>query len=566
MGIAGAIALVRSSLPALAAALGAGPGDDYGSVLRAFLFAPGAAFVTSVLAAQNRAARTRQLDRAAIVSGLFRAYTVFTRSLCVDMERGEERALTGADPLSVEEIAITGQPCPREMALELAFGRRERTHDGEHPLAAAPPPGDRVIPRGLRDPMSPTYDLLDSSLLQIFEMSHDSLVSQAPRLLADPSAKVAGWPSTISVDTLRLFFKSIGETAPRGSQRGSASRDELARGAILWVAAHRVDLPREGDADYDDDVDDMAPEQRARMPRYRFKECQLRDYLGRSVYRLAVHLGRPIPAGAVDDGGEAPLPLPPIHAACWLPLREWTSANGPPLSTYAFVAQHYSKHFPREQALPLDVNAVSAARAMCRPLYRALRRMRNLAARPIIFCTHVSLVDGVFYVWLRGSVPYSQIVGSMYEISVCVRCTATPADIAAASGLQGDASADLPLVYTMCEVVAVRCPCKQVCARALLWKLHRSLALASSSPTPAVSRVPTLVHGALLITGVAMCSRRLAALGGAAVGSGEHRCARRQPSPDARCLPDVVAWSRPESGRQPRARCVEKVPRVDAGL
>jgi len=467
LGIASAIELVSSSLSALSSLLGAAPDDALGSVLHAFISTDDCALVNSVLAAQNKRSRGQQLDRAEIVAGMLRALTVFTRSLCVDVGRGVELPLSGPPQLTPAEIAITGSPCEEpELVRELAFGRRVRAVDGgTQPVDTPVPPPTSVVRRGTGVPQRINYRMLPKHLWLLFELDA-KYVGLADALRRDRSAKVADWPSAITVAVLELFFKCIGEPLPRGSHGGSATKDDLRRAAILWLAVHRKPLPREGDDDYDDDLEDLAEEHRALKPLFAFCNCSLRDHTGLSCFELAVRLGMPISVAAGSAELVGVTERVPRTAPEWASLSEFQE-RPPPLCTYSLLSAHYQAHFPREKVVPLSAGQTVVVEAMCRPLARAVKRFSSCVSKPVIRVHKVIWTTRGFVTWVHGEVACSQQVGGLYVVTVCVRCVSTPASIAAASGLPAPAAASdgHPLVWTMCEILGVDCPCKQARAR-----------------------------------------------------------------------------------------------------
>mmetsp|Transcript_9574 Transcript_9574/g.27981 ORF Transcript_9574/g.27981 Transcript_9574/m.27981 type:complete len:922 (-) Transcript_9574:96-2861(-) len=418
-------------------------------------------------------AKSNALSLDQVIKGMMTAFTSYTRSLCYDAELRVERPLTGLAVQTPEEIAIVGRACTvAEDATDLYFGVRARAmHVGDEYPPVDPPPCMRSVRlRGQSIAIPLVYTMLPRVLHPIFELPEAALdVDLTVPDFAVPTA----FPGTINQESLKLFFKCVGERLPDDQRVES-----LRRHAIRWVKQHRTDL-----ADTDEDYTDLADAHAAALrPKFGFEECQLRDPLGKTAFTLAVEQGLVAESDFVHEHNKGEYALPEADSPGWLgDVRTWAAhPRGPPLCESSVLTGHYIRHYPNSE-LPAD--SEEHCRALCRPVYRALNRMKGLAERPDFTVHDVRRTsDGEHIAFLRGNVPASQTSNLKYHCKCCVRVV--PVVESMFTGMAGGAgdlgssgSSDQPqqppIRWAIRDVLWVECPCKQNwnCAHVacLLW-------------------------------------------------------------------------------------------------
>mmetsp|Transcript_17731 Transcript_17731/g.55360 ORF Transcript_17731/g.55360 Transcript_17731/m.55360 type:complete len:735 (-) Transcript_17731:184-2388(-) len=408
-----------------------------------------------------RYAKSSALDLDQVTKGMMTAFTSYTRSLCYDAELRVERPLTGLSAQHPQEIAIVGQACTvTEDATNLYFGvctRAMRVGD-EHPPADPPPCMRSVRLRGHSIAIPLIYTMLPRDVRPIFELPEAALDVD---LHVPEFAVPAAFPRSINQASLKLFFKCVGEHLP-DDQRV----EPLRRHAIRWVKQHRTGL-----ADADDDYMDLTDAHAATLrPKFGFKECQLCDPVGKTAFDLAVEQGLVAESDFAHEHNKGEYALPATASPGWLgDVRTWAAhPRGPPLCESIVLMRHYHRHYPKSK-LPADSEEHS--RALCRPAFRALNRMKRLAERPDFTVHDVRRTsDGEHIAFLRGNVPASQVSNLKYHCKCCVRVLPVPegmfTGMAGASGDSGSSgSSDQPqqhLIRWMIDsVLWVECPCKQ---------------------------------------------------------------------------------------------------------
>ncbi|KAJ1623249.1 hypothetical protein T492DRAFT_912764 [Pavlovales sp. CCMP2436] len=190
VGAIGATSVVCELLGSLREAMRGVP--DAGTWAAFKEFVGGAA---AVAAHAKHATRVREgperLTLEAVKRGMLTAFTMFTRSLCVDLTRGVEGPLTGPPELDAAELALIGAPClVSEEVVDHAMGRRRRGSQ-QHELTQL------VL----------LYTWLPAAVLPLFELPE-------PFLHLDLSKPVPDWPRAITRVHLELFFKPPARAAP----------------------------------------------------------------------------------------------------------------------------------------------------------------------------------------------------------------------------------------------------------------------------------------------------------------------------------------------------------------
>ena len=308
----------------------------------------------------------------------------------------------------------------------------------------------------------------------LFELPDDFLSQDL-----SPPYGPSRFPEGILRDTLELFFKCVGERLPRGHLGQSASIQDLRRGVILWLLAHR--RPLASLADRDDESDAAIT---AALPRFRFEGCALRDPLGRGALLLSLQRQPSLAADHVSELNRGASAFPAETSAGWLGGIDAWSPDGEravPMFGIAVMAAHYQAHYARERVPRLAPDGSFDRLDQCRPMDRSLSRVLRMSDRPIInLHAVVEQPDGTGIAWLSGQVAASQTANVRYSVKMAVRCVALPAAAAtvATSGVSTRSSARAPaaartVAWLVSEVLWVECPCKQQwnCAHAgsLLW-------------------------------------------------------------------------------------------------